>query len=34
MPGFFSDTPPARSGVKVTGLAEGAKVETEVIALL
>jgi 2-iminobutanoate/2-iminopropanoate deaminase len=32
--GFFSDTPPARSCVEVSGLAKGAKVEIEVIALL
>ena len=32
--GFFSDTPPARSCVAVSGLAKGAKVEIEVIALL
>jgi 2-iminobutanoate/2-iminopropanoate deaminase len=32
--GFFSATPPARSCVAVSGLAKGAKVEIEVIALL
>ena len=32
--GFFSDTPPARSCVEVSGLAKGAKVEIEAIALL
>ena len=32
--GFFSNTPPARSCVEVSGLAKGAKVEIEVIALL
>lgn len=31
---FFSATPPARSCVAVSGLAKGAKVEIEVIALL
>jgi 2-iminobutanoate/2-iminopropanoate deaminase len=32
--GFFSDKPPARSCVEVSGLAMGAKVEIEAIALL
>lgn len=32
--GFFSDTPPARSCIEVSGLAKGAKVEIEAIALL
>lgn len=32
--GFFSDSPPARSCIEVSGLAKGAKVEIEVIALL
>jgi len=32
--GFFSDKPPARSCVEVSGLAKGAKVEIEAIALL
>ena len=32
--GFFSDQPPARSCVEVSGLAKGAKVEIEAIALL
>jgi 2-iminobutanoate/2-iminopropanoate deaminase len=32
--GFFSDKPPARSCVEGSGLAKGAKVEIEAIALL
>ena len=32
--GFFSDKPPARSCVEVSGLAMGVKVEIEAIALL
>ena len=32
--GFFSDSPPARSCIGVSGLAKGAKVEIEVIAQL
>ncbi|NOR65938.1 MAG: reactive intermediate/imine deaminase, partial [Woeseiaceae bacterium] len=32
--GFFSDTPPARPCLEVSGLAKGAKVEIEAIALL